>query len=603
LVGVTHTDARFVAAQIDASALATVEPSAETRAVLQRRGLMRDYQRDAVGTVRRLHADAVVSDSPDVLWALAELTYLAAERPRAAREERRSLYLSAATYAYLYVHAADPTPGTVFGGWLRTAGDIYNRALARAFSSQDGTEIVLGSGPRDLTVGQLDVTVGPTDFPGIHRVSHLLPADEYSVRGLRSRHRSRGLGLPVIALFEKADTTPVWPARVGERAAIPLTVLLRVHGSAGQLSSGQPVPASLELLRPTANPVVNMGDNGAPLEFDLTAPLAYQLQEDSHAGQVMAELRLFFGAADLSFKPGLYLLEPYQRGKMPVVLVHGTEASSPARWAELLNELYADPVLRSRFQFWMFVYTSGGYIAESAAGLRDALRELHDTLDAASRDPALDRMVLVGHSQGGLLVRMQITSSDQAAAEAFLRRSPRSSDFTATQRDFLRHTLEFEAQPFVTRAVFLCTPHRGTVDEGPLPRLVAHLVRIPRQLIEPLRTLAQEGETLRGIGAHLKLVDWDPDHVPTSLTEMTAGNPFSPISTRSRFRPRCRITRSSRPPPPALSRPRATAWSPTRAPTWTGPAQSSSCARGTPRSGTWTQSPRCDAFCSSSARG
>jgi len=526
LVGVTHTDARSVGAQIDANALATVEPSAETRAVLRRQGLMRDYERDAVGTLRRLHADAVASDSPDVLWALAELAYLAAERPTAALEQRRSLYLSAATYAYLYVHAADPTPGTVFGGRLRTAGDIYNRALARAFSSPNGTEIVLISGPRDLTVGQLDVTVGPPAFPGIQRVSQLLPADEYSVRGLTNRHRSPGLGLPVIALFGEADTTPIWPARVGERAAIPLTVLLEVHGSAGQLSSGQPVPASLELLGPTANPVVNMGDNGAPLEFDLTAPLAYQLQEESHTGQVTAELRLFFGAADLSFKPGLYLLEPYQRGKMPVVLVHGTEASSPARWAELLNELYADPVLRSRFQFWVFVYTSGGYIPESAAVLRDTLRELHDTLDARSPDPALDRMVLVGHSQGGLLVRLQVTSSDEAAAAAFLRRNPRSSDFTATQRDFLRRTLEFDAQPFVGRAVFLCTPHRGTVDEGRLPRLVARLMRIRRKLTEPLRTPDEEGQALRGIGAHLNLVDWDPDHVPTSLTEMTAANPF-----------------------------------------------------------------------------
>ena len=35
-------------------------------------------------------------------------------------------------------------------------------------------------------------------------------------------------------------------------------------------------------------------------------------------------------AADF-VQAGPYLLEPYQRGKMPVVLVHGTEASSPAR--------------------------------------------------------------------------------------------------------------------------------------------------------------------------------------------------------------------------------------------------------------------------------
>lgn len=67
-----------------------------------------------------------------------------------------------------------------------------------------------------------------------------------------------------------------------------------------------------------------------------------------------------------------------------MVLIHGT-ASSPARWADLLKELYADPVLRERYQFWMFVY-----------------------------------QVLIGHSQGGLLARMQVTSSDEAAANAFV---------------------------------------------------------------------------------------------------------------------------------------------------------------------------------------
>ena len=33
---------------------------------------------------------------------------------------------------------------------------------------------------------------------------------------------------------------------------------------------------------------------------------------------------------------GLFTLHPYRPGKIPVVLVHGT-ASSPVRWAELIN--------------------------------------------------------------------------------------------------------------------------------------------------------------------------------------------------------------------------------------------------------------------------
>src|SRR4030095_12585637 len=92
---------------------------------------------DPLATLRRLHAEAVGPGSPDVLWALTELAYLAAERPKAAPEERRSLYLSAATYAYLYLLAA---PGTMEAshGRLRIAGEIYDRALARAFPLRGG---------------------------------------------------------------------------------------------------------------------------------------------------------------------------------------------------------------------------------------------------------------------------------------------------------------------------------------------------------------------------------------------------------------------------------------------------------------------------------
>jgi hypothetical protein len=55
-------------------------------------------------------------------------------------------------------------------------------------------------------------------------------------------------------------------------------------------------------------------------------------------------------------------VQPYQRGKIPVVFVHGT-ASSPARGSGMFNGLMSDPFIRQRFQFWMFLYPSGNPIA------------------------------------------------------------------------------------------------------------------------------------------------------------------------------------------------------------------------------------------------
>ena len=43
------------------------------------------------------------------------------------------------------------------------------------------------------------------------------------------------------------------------------------------------------------------------------------------------------------------MLHPHKTGRIPVVLVHGT-ASSPARWAELINELENDPQLLGKLR-------------------------------------------------------------------------------------------------------------------------------------------------------------------------------------------------------------------------------------------------------------
>ena len=78
-------------------------------------------------------------------------------------------------------------------------------------------------------------------------------------------------------------------------------------------------------------------------------------------------------------------------------------ASSPVWWAEMWNTLRADPVIRERYQFWAFNYASGKPITMSANILRDELMHEVTTLDPEKQDAALRSMVVIGHSQGGLL--------------------------------------------------------------------------------------------------------------------------------------------------------------------------------------------------------
>src|SRR5262249_18313020 len=146
--------------------------------------------------------------------------------------------------------------------------------------------------------------------------------------------------------------------------------------------------------------------------------------------------------------------QPYRRGKIPVVFVHGT-ASSVFRWADMANDLLSDPRIRHRYQFWFFTYDSGNPIAYSAYWLRKLLTEQVRRFEANAPDPALHQMVVIGHSQGGLLTKMTaIDSGDRfwknASSKRFeeVKLSPKS-------RQLLQDAIFVKPLPFVKRVIFI----------------------------------------------------------------------------------------------------------------------------------------------------
>ena len=104
------------------------------------------------------------------------------------------------------------------------------------------------------------------------------------------------------------------------------------------------------------------------------------------------------------------MLHPHKVGRIPVVLVHGT-ASSPARWAELINELENDPRFWENYEIWLFMYNTGNPIAYSAMLLRDNLLRVVKELDPDGKGSRPQQIVVMGHSQGGLLTKMTVIDS------------------------------------------------------------------------------------------------------------------------------------------------------------------------------------------------
>jgi pimeloyl-ACP methyl ester carboxylesterase len=198
------------------------------------------------------------------------------------------------------------------------------------------------------------------------------------------------------------------------------------------------------------------------------------------------------------------------------VLVHGT-ASSPARWAEMINELTHDPVLRGRYQFWLFMYNTGQPILYSAYLMRHALSDIVADLDPKGQDPALKRMVLIGHSQGGLLAKLMAIRSGTRFWDAVSTVPFKEMEMPAETRELLREGMFFEPVPTVKRVIFVATPHRGSYRaSGYLFQLVRRLIRLPGTLVTQLQGLLTS-EAFAGLGM---------SRLPTSVDNMSPNNPF-----------------------------------------------------------------------------
>jgi len=220
------------------------------------------------------------------------------------------------------------------------------------------------------------------------------------------------------------------------------------------------------------------------------------------------------------FEPtGLSLLRPYQRGKTPVVFVHGLWAN-PWSWSRMIESLEADAALRDRYQLWTIGYSTGDPLPYSAALLRRDLEEVRRKFDRDGTDAAFDRMVLVGHSMGGLLTKMMVQESGTRLWRLISDRPVDELAGEPDDRDLFRRALIFKPRPEVRRVVFIATPHRGSrVDRGGLERLGSRLVRLP----DPLR--ASYGRLVARNGPDF-FTERFRNGLPTSVDELEWHSPF-----------------------------------------------------------------------------
>jgi pimeloyl-ACP methyl ester carboxylesterase len=451
-----------------------------TVTVLQLEGLPSHPSPAAVEYLERL-----CRQRPDAAHfvALAEVAYALGRRDPSEVGESRLVIAALASWVALF---REQDQFSRFGAEWELARALHNASVARFVTristlpgcAEAQVQLRVGSEPVRMDYRWEASAWSPEFF------DRFFVADDFRVRGMRNRHRQSGVGGAILGerVMETATNVPASEAQLPPRfQAVTLTAVIREVEFAPD-AAWPPRSLSLRVVDPARQPTISIAGRPVPVEADFTAALTHTL-----AGPRPVHAAGLGGLRDVArweeFS-GLYMLEPFDPQRIPVVFVHGL-VSSPLAWREMVNDLWSDPLIRSRFQFWVFLYPTGQPFSLSASALRQALAATRRRVDPERRSEPFDQMVLVGHSMGGLLSRMLTVEPGTALWESVSDVPFEEIVVSEEDRAQLTELLFSPPVPEVSRVIFIAVPHRGSrIADGAFGRLGAGLVRLPPTIIE-----------------------------------------------------------------------------------------------------------------------
>lgn len=392
------------------------------------------------------------------------------------------------------------------------AAALYHDGLSRLIESaqrfgqldpQTGLSVTTAQGPVRIPIRYHAFAWQPEDFNEWNSVS------EYDAERLGKKHQRSGWGVPLVVL-RKRDADERFMTR-----ALPFsaTALLRPSSETSSGGLRQPAEQILEVFNPLAVTTLPKDDGSStPLAADISAPIAWLDKNTPHLNY-----EAFLHPDQIHAKGQLIMLEPYQRGKIPVIFVHGL-LSDPLTWSGLVNELRTYDWVNERYQIWVYGYSTGRPFLRSAADMRRECLDAFNALAGPESDPALSRTVLIGHSMGGLLSKLQVTDSETNLWESFANRPLESLQTDQEIHQYLSNLFFFRPLPFVERVVFIGTPHGGSpIAKEWEGRFASHLVSRSHDFADEYQNFLD-----RNRGA---ITPFFAKHLPTSVDMLEPQDP------------------------------------------------------------------------------
>jgi triacylglycerol esterase/lipase EstA (alpha/beta hydrolase family) len=184
-------------------------------------------------------------------------------------------------------------------------------------------------------------------------------------------------------------------------------------------------------------------------------------------------------------------MQPYDPARIPLLMVHGLQ-STPVSFANLVNDLSADPVLHARYQIWLYHYPTGTPVLQNAAVLRRILKQTLREIDPQGTDFAANQLVVLGHSMGGIMTHTLLSDSGYKLWDSVISVRPEMFSCDSKTRSVVDAIFLFEREKLVRRAILIAVPHRGSpIADNWIGDLGQSLYRADSELQEAFRSLVE----------------------------------------------------------------------------------------------------------------
>ena len=345
-----------------------------------------------------------------------------------------------------------------------SARSIYNFAVARIVQDVDRTGVEPWRHPITVSTDEGGYTlVSPKPVDADHDPSRydLFPTDTLKIGGTFFKTYSTvpGVGAP-IAVVGRTESPHFRQQYKFRRVYAPITAIVRFSGR----------QARLEFIDPLNTKKITLNKKVFALAADFHAPTALLIARERPEQLGLSRVMNPEAYANTAM---LCRLQPFDQARTPVIFVHGLQETG-ASWAPMIDSLHDDAWIREHYQFWFFTYPSGYPYPYAAALFRQ-------DLDGIKRAfPNHKRIVLIGHSMGGLLCRLMITDAGDKIWRDFFATPPAKTPLASNTRKLLEDALIFNHRQDVQRVIFISTPHRGSeLASNWIGRVGAALVRTP----------------------------------------------------------------------------------------------------------------------------